>query len=184
MRQLFVFDPPDRFVTGTVGEPGQRVFFLQARDGDRLVTVQLEKVQVEALASRIDEMVAELRRRGVDVPLVVPAELDDRSPLDTPIEPSFVVGLLAIAWDGERDRFVVEAQEASEELEAAEPDVLDDGPDGPDTLRVSLTLEGARAFADRAVSVVAAGRAECLFCGEPMDPQGHVCPRSNGHGGT
>src|SRR5207302_6846229 len=100
--QLFEFDPPDRFVAGTVGQPGERTFYLQASGGGRLVSVALEKVQVQALAEKVDELLDEVRRRQGDdsaVPPNVPAELEDVAPLDTPIEEEFRVGTLALAWD-------------------------------------------------------------------------------------
>jgi uncharacterized repeat protein (TIGR03847 family) len=49
----FDFERPDRFTTGTVGEPGQRVFYLQARQGRQLVTLKTEKEQVRALAEHL-----------------------------------------------------------------------------------------------------------------------------------
>lgn len=179
VRQLFEFDPPERFVAGTVGMPGDRQFYLQARSGGRVVSVALEKVQVAALADRIDEVLLELRRRGVDVPETVPPALIDTAPLDVPIEADFVGGTLAIAWDPDNERVVVEALAAVAEGEEVVP--LADVEEGPDTLRVHLTPGVAKAFTARAVIVVASGRPECILCGQPMDPAGHVCPRSNGH---
>jgi uncharacterized repeat protein (TIGR03847 family) len=179
--QLFDFDPPDRFVAGTVGEPGERTFYLQASGGGRLVSVALEKVQVGALAEKIDELLDEVRRRQGDESVVPPSttrELEDVAPLDAPIEEEFRVGTLALAWDGDTSSILIEAQSAvpeeeSESVEAAEFT--------GDMLRVRLTPLAARAFARRAQRVVAAGRPPCPLCGNPLDPQGHVCPRQNGH---
>src|SRR5438445_4682729 len=111
--QLFDFDPPDRFVAGTVGEPGERTFYLQASGGGRLISVALEKVQVKALAEKIDELLDEVRRRQGEEPTVPPAtsrELEDVAPLDTPIDEEFRVGTLALAWDGDTSSILVEAQ--------------------------------------------------------------------------
>jgi uncharacterized repeat protein (TIGR03847 family) len=181
-RQLYVFDPPERFVAGTVGQPGDRTFFLQASGGGRTVSVALEKVQVAVLAERLEELLAEVRRRGVgEVPVTVPRELEDTAPLDAPVEEEFRVGTMGLAWDGDDDRVVVEAlaqQEADTEVEV-EP--LSDGDEGPDALRVRITAESARAFIVRAQRVVAAGRPPCPLCNLPLDPEGHICPRQNGH---
>lgn len=179
----FAFDPPERFVAGTVGEPGQRAFFLQASGGGRLVSVALEKLQVSALAERLDELLDEVRRRqGGDspVPAVAPPQLEDVAPLDGPIEEEFRVGTLALAWDDDESLVIIEAQSVidTEGDPAAAPS---DAETAADMLRVKLSPAVARAFAKRALRVVAAGRPPCPLCGNPLDPQGHICPRQNGH---
>ena len=180
-RQLFVFDPPDRFVAGTVGQPGDRTFYLQASGGGRTVSVALEKVQVQVLAERLGELLEEVRRRGVgEVPAVAPRELEDTAPLDAPVEEEFRVSTMGLAWDGEDSRVVVEALAPTDD-EEAEVEPLSDREDGPDTLRVRITAEAAQAFITRAQRVVAAGRPPCPLCSLPLDPEGHICPRQNGH---
>jgi uncharacterized repeat protein (TIGR03847 family) len=171
------FDPPDRFVAGTVGEPGERVFFLQATGSGQSVTVRLEKVQVAALAERLDQLLDEVRRREgaeSDVPADTPEELEDMAPLETPLDEEFRVGTLALAWDGGERLVVIEAQELVEEGE-------EESATEPDMLRLRLAPGMARAFVQRALRVVAAGRPPCPLCGLPLDPEGHVCPRQNGH---
>ena len=180
--QLHDFDPPDRFVAGTVGEPGERTFYLQASGGGRLVSVSLEKVQVAALAEKIDELLDEVRRRQGEESPVPPStsrELEDVAPLDTPIEEEFRVGTLALAWDGDTSSILIEAQSIVPEEEGSEP--VEGAEFTGDMLRVRLSPLAARAFARRAQRVVAAGRPPCPLCGNPLDPQGHVCPRQNGH---
>jgi uncharacterized repeat protein (TIGR03847 family) len=181
--QLFEFVDPDRFVAGTVGEPGERTFYLQATSGSRIVSVALEKIQVSALAERLDELLDEVRRRqGSDsmVPAAAPPELEDVAPLGTPIEEEFRVGALALAWDDETSSVLVEAQSQTEE-EESEP--AEGTEFTGDLLRVRMQPAVARAFAKRALRVVAAGRPPCPLCGNPLDPRGHVCPRQNGHRG-
>lgn len=171
MPQVHLYDPPDRFVAGTVGQPGQRTFFLQASDGQRVTSVALEKIQVQTLAERLGDLLDEVRRRGGDAPAEPPPELEDVAPLDQPILEEFRAGTLALAWDGDDDRVVVEAHQMME-TEDEEGDVL----------RVRISAAVARAFVARALRVVAAGRPPCPLCGRPLDPEGHVCPRLNGHG--
>lgn len=180
-RQVFLFDPPERFVAGTVGQPGDRTFYLQATGGGRTVSVALEKVQVQVLAERLEELLEEVRRRGVgEVPATAPRELEDTAPLDAPVEEEFRVSTMGLAWDGEDGRVVVEALAPGDDDED-EVEPLSDVEEGPDALRVRITAEAARAFVVRAQRVVAAGRPPCPLCSLPLDPEGHVCPRQNGH---
>ena len=178
---VYEYDQPDRFVAGTVGEPGQRTFFLQASAAGRVTSVALEKTQVAVLAERIDELLDDVVRRSAGeaaVPAIAPTTLMDTAPLATPVEEDFRVGTMSLAWDGDDERVVIECLEVGEEA-TTEGD-LTPAP-GASLLRVTLTGAAARAFAKRAGAVVAAGRPPCPFCGNPLDPEGHVCPRANGH---
>ena len=187
-RQVFSFDPPQRFVAGTVGEPGQRTFFLQARDAAQLASVVVEKEQVALLAERVDALLDEVFRRigaatGGDAESIGSAVDDDLEPLEQPIVEEFRVGTLTLAWDGADDRVVIEAfalSEASdEEVEVPADEAVPT--DDRDLLVVRITAPSARAFARRARALVAAGRPPCPLCGLPLDPHGHICPRQNGH---
>jgi uncharacterized repeat protein (TIGR03847 family) len=217
-RRLFHFDPPDRFVAGTIGQPGNRTFFLQARRAGQIVSVVLEKVQVAVLAERLGVLLDELEARGIALPTEV--VIADTAPLDEPINESFRATTLTLGWDGDTEQILVEARAEDEDEDDEsedggdeaddtaededDPEIIDlseveglagspagellaafegvdDDADGPDTLRVRLSVEGARAFVNRAVEVVAAGRLPCPLCGQPLDPQGHICPRRNGH---
>jgi len=185
-RRRYLFDPPERFVAGTVGQPGDRTFFLQAREGARVVSIILEKVQVAVLADRLGELLSELERRGVAAAAaagtVAVGPGDDTGPLDEPLNEAFRAGSLTLGWDGDSERVLVEARAQSEDGEEIDPDEDDDeDEDGPDLLRVRITAEAARSFVARAARIVASGRPPCPLCGAPLDPQGHICPRRNGH---
>lgn len=192
--QVHAFEPPERFVAGTVGEPGDRTFFLQARGGGRVVSVALEKVQVSLLAEKLEELLTEAGRRfGVDLPDAPVLAVHDNEPLDTPVDEEFRVGTLGLAFDVDTTTVVIEAIEAGEgeaevDLGADDDEVADDDDDDEDEpdddldrLRVRLTPEKTREFIDRARRVVAAGRPPCPLCGQPLDPAGHLCPRHNGY---
>jgi uncharacterized repeat protein (TIGR03847 family) len=181
-RRRYIFDPPQRFIAGTVGQPGARTFFLQARDGSRIVSVALEKVQVAVLADRLGQLLGELDRRGVAAGSEPAAAAVDSAPLDEPINEAFRAGSLTLGWDGDDEVVLVEARAQDEDGEPIDPDDDDDeDEDGPDLLRVRITAAAARAFIERAEHVVAGGRLPCPLCGGPLDPRGHICPRRNGH---
>jgi len=180
-RVIHIFREPDRFVAGTVGQPGDRAFYLQASEDIRTVSVLLEKRQVEVLADRIGSLLEEVVRQfGADVPERAPDDLLDSDPLRVPVEEEFRVGTMGLGWDAESEAVVIELLAATEE-EIDESVVLGDTDEGPDALRVFLTPGAARAFAQRAGQVIAAGRRPCPLCEEPLDPAGHVCPRLNGY---
>ena len=184
-RRVYTFDSPDRFVAGTVGEPGGRTFFLQATKGGEVVSVVLEKTQVAVLADHLGELLSELERRGVEAAAgeatVVSAD-EDTGPLDEPLNEAFRAGSLTLGWDGDAERVLVEARAQTEDGEGIDPDEDDDeDEDGPDLLRIRMTADAARSFVARAARIVAAGRPPCPLCGAPLDPQGHICPRRNGH---
>ena len=162
------FDPAERFVACTVGPPGSRTFFLQARGRGHVVSVSLEKLQVSMLGERIGDL---LDRVGEDGSVGRP----DNDPLDTPIEDEFRVNAIGLAWDTERSLIVIECHD--HDPDEGEPE------DGTalHTLRVSLPPDQAREFARRAGALVAAGRPPCPFCGQALDPSGHICPRANGY---
>ena len=178
-RVIHVFRQPERFVAGTVGEPGDRSFYLQAIQEARTVSVLLEKQQVSVLAERITALLQEVARRfGSDTP---DATSDaDADPLAVSLEEEFRVGTMGLGWDADSSAVVIELL-AITEGEVDETVVLDDTEEGPDAVRVFLSPAAARAFAERADRVVNAGRKPCPLCGEPLDPAGHICPRQNGY---
>ncbi|HUG48664.1 MAG TPA: DUF3090 family protein [Candidatus Limnocylindria bacterium] len=198
-RRIFHFDPPDRFVCGALGLPGQRTFYLQASKGRQVVSVALEKAQVAVLAERLATLLLALRERGVELAdeslLAQPPEAD---PLVEPVVEQFRVGVLTLAWDAERAQVVIEAREmtAADLEENDEPETETeseedpteglalpdaDAPDGPDLVRVHLPPADAHAFVGGAVAAVQAGRPPCPLCGEPLDASGHFCVRRNGY---
>jgi len=244
------YDPPERFVAGTVGEPGARTFFLQARSGRRVTSVALEKEQVAVLAGRVEQILTEAAETSPNVAAAISGpSTQDAAPLDSPITEDFRVGTLVLAWQQsqtvDEPRLVIQAYAVTdapavevgadapdgpsdEELAALEAEVAamraevaaeglvteevvaadleadadayadsnsdgDDDEDDPvvdllepteedsDALVVRLDPVAASAFARRCAAVVSAGRPPCPFCGRPLDPAGHLCPRANGY---
>ncbi|NHC23211.1 DUF3090 domain-containing protein [Nocardioides sp. IC4_145] len=179
------FDPPERFVTGTVGPPGSRTFFLQARNGAKLVSVALEKQQVAALAERIDELLDEVMasdRNTAMIPAVAPLDLEDTEPLEQPIEEEFRAGTMTLSWDPDDERVVIEVFPFTEAA-VVSPEQVDEDfeePEPDEVLLVRIPAGLARAFVKRSEQVLEAGRPSCPFCGLPIDPDGHLCVRANG----
>lgn len=179
------FDPPERFVAGTVGPPGSRTFFLQARSGARVVSVALEKQQVAALAERVDELLDEVMATGQNasvVPAVAPLGLDDSDPLEQPIEEEFRAGTMTLSWDPDDERVVIEVFPFMEAA-VVSPEQVDDDleePEPEEIFLVRISAGAARAFVKRTAQVLDAGRPSCPFCGNPIDPDGHLCVRANG----
>lgn len=162
------FDPAQRFVAGTVGPPGQRAFFLQVRGLPGLVSVSLEKVQVSLLAERLGDLLDQVGAGPDGTPA-------DNEALETPIEDEFRVSAIQLAWNPARSVVVIECHDQ-------DPDDIDESAGQVvKTVRIVLSPPQAREFARRAASLVAAGRPPCPFCGQPLDPTGHICPRANGY---
>ena len=179
-RTIHEFRSPRRFVAGTVGQPGDRTFYLQVAEGTRLMSVEMEKQQVLILADRLGYLLDEVRRRfGTPVP-PESTEVDDVSPLESPIDAEFRVGSMGLGWDAEAASVVIELLAVTEQP-LDESVILDDTEEGPDTVRVFLSADEAREFSARSMRVIAAGRPLCPLCNQPLDPSGHICARSNGY---
>ena len=163
------FSRPERFIAGTVGDPGERAFFLQVRSSYRLFSVAVEKAQVQAIIARLDVMVAEIRKSN---PLInIEKFSTDDAPLESPVEAEFQVGAMSLAWDEESTLICIELYELEEDEEDSTGEVVE----------INISLGMAIAFTARSKAVVNAGRLPCPFCGIPIDPRGHLCPRANGY---
>jgi uncharacterized repeat protein (TIGR03847 family) len=169
--EVFDLNPVDRITTGTVGQPGNRVFYLQARKQLRTVTLICEKEQVAALTVAIDQLLLSLAKGDVDAVVEPDPIIEEGMDLEHPLEPIFRVGQLSLGYDEASGRLVVIAYELLEEGEDATASVA----------RFWATPAQMRALSIHGQQVVAAGRPTCTMCGEPIDPEGHFCPRRNGH---
>jgi uncharacterized repeat protein (TIGR03847 family) len=164
-------DPVDRLTAAAVGEPGQRSFYLQARKDDVVVSMLLEKQQVALLSAHIDEL---LERVGEPADEPDPDTLD----LEEPIVPEFRIGRIGLGFDEDRDLVLLQCDEfVPEDEESDEP-----SPDDMGQVRLWATRGQIAALARRGEQEVESGRPLCSMCGQPMDADGHFCPRSNGHG--
>jgi len=182
MSESFELEAPDHFTAGAIGPPGQRVFYLQGREGGVVVTLKTEKEQVNALADYLAGLLEKLSR--------TPSPTSPTGALLEPVDPAWTVGSLGVGYEEDKNRVVIVAHELVERDDDEEED--DETETGSETeseatdgeraaARFHITPEQAASFVERARAVVSAGRPICPMCSQPKDPAGHVCPRSNGH---
>ena len=180
------FDPVDAIAAGAVGEPGHRTFFIQAQQGGQVLSVLVEKEQVAVLSERMGHLLDQVAEQfpGEETPVEPGAGVLEGDPV-----PLFRALAIGIGFDPGRRMVVLELHERpveDDEKEDEEPAGEVPGPEGvpEDTYmaRFYLTLGQARAMASRGIEAVVAGRPPCPLCGGPLDPEGHVCPKLNGHG--
>lgn len=173
--------PVEWITTGAVGEPGRRTFYLQARQGSRLLTLLVEKQQVELLAASILEILARADKETEEGPG------EDELELVPPLEPLWRVGRLSIGYEEDRDLIMLELEELieGEEEEEEEEEGATEAEEAPpaDRLRLWATRAQMLALARHGAAVIARGRPACQFCGNPLDAKGHTCPAMNGHYG-
>jgi uncharacterized repeat protein (TIGR03847 family) len=170
MSTSFELDEVGHFTAGAVGEPGARTFYLQVSGGAQVVSLKVEKQQVAALAEFLAGALADLPATEAEP---VPTLLD----LVEPAVAEWVVGSIGVAYDEGLDRFVIVAEELI---------VVDEDDESAADLegahaRFRLTRDQVTAFIPHAEALVGSGRPPCPICGRPMNLDGHVCPRSNGH---
>jgi len=168
--------PVDRITADAIGEPGSRTFYLQARHGDDVMTLIVEKQQVELLAASVLDLLASIGLETGTGPE------EEEMALEEPLEPRWRAGRLSIGYEQDRDLFLLEVEEFQPELEELE----EDDPqrllaDQPEQLRLWATREQMFALSRHSAAVAERGRPSCQFCGNPLDPEGHTCPAMNGH---
>ncbi len=183
-RHVYLHDPINRIVAGTVGEPGDRTFFIQVKSETGLTAVVVEKSQLQALVERLKAMLRELRREEIaSLDELNLSYLQDNDQLDYPISEDFRVGVIGISWDQLSQRVSIDMQAIGDETIM---DLLDEEEaiqieDAPDLLSCVLRIAQVRSFISRSEKVIASGRQPCPFCGLPIDPASHLCPRANGY---
>ena len=165
-------NPVSRITTGAIGPAGQRVFYLQARQESTLVTLIVEKMQMQSLANGLEQFLLELAQQYPDLPEASGDFQERDMELEQPIDPAFRVGQLGLGYDRSADRVVLVAHELQ--------------PEGGDPEQVAVarfwcTRSQLRAMGQWGLELAGRGRPICGNCGEPLEPQGHFCPRSNGH---
>ena len=171
MSRAHKLDPVSSFIVGTIGNPGEREFYLQAKFHGGIHSFAVDKGQVAALADRMAMLIGELKSADYRFENVIAV------PLEVPLIPEFQVGVIGIIWLGESEQVALDIQELTE----GDNDLVPDDEDGPALFRLLMSPDIANNFVTQARKVVAAGRAPCPFCGLPINKDGHLCPRANGY---
>ena len=161
-------EPLSFLTVGTQGPPGQRTFYLQAAQGAQVVSLEFEKQQAMALAVGLRRLLANIED---EAPGAISKREASRGNLALlqPVTPVFRIGSLGIGVDEAQERVLLVVRAFGPEDEPAQ------------TARFVASIEQVLALVEHIPAVVEKGRPECPACGEPMDPEGHRCPRRNGH---
>jgi uncharacterized repeat protein (TIGR03847 family) len=166
-------DPCERITADAIGKPGQRVFYMQAwEQGQPPVTLLIEKAQLQSMAIGVEQFLADVMRQNPDLEEASPDFVEDRMHIQPPVDPLFRVGEIGLGYDQVRDRAVIILRE----LLTEEAD-----PESGAVARFWCTRQQLRVLSRWGVDVVAHGRPICTQCGQPMEPEGHFCPKKNGH---
>jgi len=165
-------DPADHITADALGQPGLRVFYIHAWQDQRIVTVIIEKTQLQSLAVGIEQFLAQIGQQNPDLLEASGDYIEDKMHISPPVEPLFRVGEIGLGYDKDRDMVVLFVKE----LLAEEAD-----PETAAVVRFWATRSQVRAMARWGVELVSRGRPVCPQCGQPMEPEGHFCPKKNGH---
>lgn len=165
-------DPCDHITSDALGQPGQRVFYIHAWQDQRVVTVIIEKTQLQSLAVGIEQFLAQIGQQNPDLHEASGDYAEDKMRIHPPVEPLFRVGEIGLGYDKDRDLVVLFVKE----LLAEEAD-----PETAAVVRFWASRSQVRAMARWGVEVISQGRPICPQCGQPMEPEGHFCPKKNGH---
>lgn len=171
MSHIRKLDPLDSFIVGTIGQPGEREFYLQAKYHGGVHSFAVDKGQVSALSDRIAMLIGELKAADYRFENIIAV------PLEVPLIPEFQIGVIGIVWLGESEQVALDIQEITD----GDNDLVPEDEEGPSRFRLLMSPDIANAFVSQARKIVSAGRAPCPFCGLPINRDGHLCPRANGY---
>lgn len=171
-------DPCDHITSDAIGQPGQRVFYIQALQADKTYTVIIEKTQLQSLAVGVEQFLAEVERQNPNLEEASADYVEEQMRINPPVDPAFRVGEIGLGYDQMRDRVVLFVREL--QAEEREPDAAPDSAEGL-VYRFWCTRTQLRKLARWGVEVASRGRPTCPQCGQPMEPTGHFCPKKNGH---
>jgi uncharacterized repeat protein (TIGR03847 family) len=164
--------PVTHITADAIGQPGKRVFYLQAWQDDRIVTLIVEKIHIQSLAVGLEQFLAEVQTKYPDLEEASADYAEDKMHIHPPVDPLFRVGEVGLGYDHDNDLIVLVARELVPE---------ESNPEEAGVVRFWCTRSQLRAMCHWGLEVAARGRPLCPQCGQPMDPEGHFCPKKNGH---
>jgi len=164
--------PVSHITADAIGQPGKRVFYMQGWQGERTVTLIIEKLQIQSLAIGLEQFLAEIHEKFPNLPEAVSEYQEEQMHIHPPVDPLFRVGEIGLGYDAENDLLVLVVREIV--AEGADPEEAG-------VVRFWCTRSQLRAMAHWGMEIASRGRPLCPQCGEPMDPEGHFCPKKNGH---
>lgn len=165
-------NPVNHITTDALGKPGERVFYLQAVQDSRIVTLLIEKVQIQSLAVGVEQFLTEVSQKFPELGTASADYVEDLMHLAMPVDPLFRIGEIGLGYDSDNDMVVLVAKEITTESS---------GEEELSVVRFWCTRSQIRALVHWGIEVANRGRPLCPQCGEPMDPEGHFCPKKNGH---
>jgi len=184
----FELNPVSHITTDAIGQPGKRVFYIQGQKGDQVITLIVEKVQIQTLALGVEEFLSEINKRFPDSPEASGEFEEGLMRIYPPVDPLFRVGELALAYDSDQDMAILIAKEVNNNEESPSPeenlDPIEESEESEDegnAVRFWCTRSQLLAMCRWGLEVSGRGRPVCPYCGQPMDPSGHFCPKRNGH---
>jgi uncharacterized repeat protein (TIGR03847 family) len=164
--------PVTHITTDAIGPPGKRVFYIQGWQEHRTVTLIVEKLQIQSLAVGLEQFLAEVQEKYPHLPEASIDYKEAQMRINPPVDPIFRTGELGLGYDTESDLIVLIAREiVSEEEDAEDARVV----------RFWCTRSQVRAMCHWGIEIASRGRPICPQCGQPEEPEGHLCPKKNGH---
>jgi uncharacterized repeat protein (TIGR03847 family) len=183
-------DPCDHITGDAIGQPGQRVFYIQAFQADKTYTVIVEKTQLQSLAVGVEQFLAEVARQNPSLDEASADYIEEQMRINPPVDPVFRVGEIGLGYDQTRDRVVLFVRELSRENQDSDagpeppaPDTSEsaEGSESGAVIRFWCTRTQLRKMARWGAEIASRGRPVCPQCGQPMEPEGHFCAKKNGH---
>jgi uncharacterized repeat protein (TIGR03847 family) len=171
-REEIDLQPVTHILVDAIGPPGKRVFYLQGWQDDRSVTLIVEKFQVQSLAIGLEQFLVEIQEKNPELAQASAAFEEEKMHILPPVDPLFRVGELGLGYDEENDLLILVARELIDENQQAEE---------AGVVRFWCTRSQLRAMSNWGIEIASRGRPLCPQCREPMDPEGHFCPKKNGH---
>jgi len=167
-------NPVSQITVDAIGQPGERIFYLQGRSSDQVITLLVEKFQIQTLALAIENLMSELREKTPTLPEASPDYIEEQMTLAPPLDPLFRVGELSLGYDPSQDLLILIAKEVPLDISDMDAEALSE-------VRFWCTRSQLWAMARWSIELASRGRPVWPSTGEPILPPGEFSPKNNGH---